>query len=115
MKRSIHITTALFCVLLLMKPFDCFSSGQLTRKAVDCCKRGKCVPSSNADDCCKGTVPGGKQLTASKALHYSSTALDLIHTAPVPVVPAIASIAFADVEASPGSPPSPRRNLPLLI
>src|SRR5713101_1453060 len=116
MRRGIHITVSVLAVLLLLKPFDCFSGGPFTQKAADCCKKGKCVPSSNADDCCKGTLPGGKQLVASKAPHHSAPALDLITTmAPGPNAPAFAAPAFTDVEAPPGSPPSSRLNLPLLI
>jgi len=75
---GIHITMALLCALLLTKPFDCFNSGPFPQKAADCCKKGKCVPSSNADDCCKGTLPGGNQLVASDAPPHSTPAMDLI-------------------------------------
>src|SRR6266566_653130 len=78
MRRGIHISFSLIAVLLLLKPFDCFSSGPFTQKAADCCKKGKCVPSTNADDCCKGTLPGGKQLVASKAPHHSTPTIDFI-------------------------------------
>ena len=116
MHRGIHIAVSLVAVLLLLKPFDCFSTGQFTQKAADCCKKGKCVPSSSADDCCKGTLPGGKQLVASKAPHHSTPILDLITAdAPAPIAPAFATIAFADGHAPPGSPPISRVNLPLLI
>src|SRR6266851_3989156 len=116
MQRGIHIVVSLFAVLLLVEPFDCFSSGQFTQKAADCCRKGKCVPSSNADDCCKGTLPGGKQLVVSKAPHHSTPTLDLITTdAPGPLAPAFAKSAFADVHTPPWSPPISRVNLPLLI
>ncbi len=116
MPRSIHITISLIAVLLLLKPFDCFSGGQFTQKAADCCKKGKCAPSSSADDCCKGTLPGGKQLLASKAQRHSTPAPDLITTmAPGPIAPMFATTTFTDVEKPPGSPPSSRLNLPLLI
>ena len=116
MRRGVHITVSLMAVLLLLKPFDCFSSGQFTQKSADCCKKGKCVPSSNADDCCKGTLPGGKQLVASKAPHHSTPKLDLITVDALgPIAPAFTTTTFADVEAPPGSSPSSRVNLPLLI
>src|SRR5258708_39979829 len=115
MHRSIHITGAVLCVLLLTKPFDCFSSGQFTRQALDCCKKGKCVPSSNADDCCKGTLPGGKHLVASKAPPHSTPTLHLITSdSPGPMAPTFEMAGFDDVEAPPRSAPSSRRNLPLL-
>ena len=116
MRRGIQITVSLLAILLLMKPFDCFSSGPLTQKAVDCCKKGRCVPSSKADDCCKGNLPGGKQLVASKAPHHSTPTLDLITTAaPGPIAPAVAAPAFVELHEFPGSPPSSRVKLPLLI
>src|SRR3954447_4423467 len=116
MQRSIHIRAALLCVLLLIKPFDCFSGGQFTQKAANCCKKGKCVPSANADDCCKGTLPGGKQLVASKAPHDPAPTLDVIPTiAHDSIAPTFATLAFADVETPPGSPPISRLALPLLI
>jgi len=116
MRRGIHITVSVIAILLLLKPFDCFSGGPFTQKAADCCKKGKCVPSSNADDCCKGTIPGGKQLVASKAPDHSAPTLDLISTmTPGPIAPVFAINTFTDVAAPPGSPPSSRLHLPLLI
>jgi len=116
MRRWIHISVSVIAVLLLLKPFDCFGGGQFTQKAADCCKKGKCVPSSNADDCCKGTLPGGKQLVASKAPHHSTPTLVLLTTAGVgPIAPVFARTASTDVHAPPGSPPGYRVNLPLLI
>jgi len=116
MQRGIHIVVSLFAVLLLLEPFDCFSSGQFTQKSADCCRKGKCVPSSNADDCCKGTLPGGKQLASSKTQHDSKPTLDVIAVnVSEPVAPTFATIAFDEVQAPPGSPPISRLNLPLLI
>src|SRR5712691_7616638 len=63
--RRIHIAVTLFAVLLLMKPFDCLA-GAFSRKAAACCAKGKCLPTSNADECCKGTVPAGDQLSTTK-------------------------------------------------
>jgi hypothetical protein len=116
MRRGIHISVSVIAILLLLKPFDCFSSGPFTQKAADCCKKGKCAPSRNSDDCCKGTLPGGKQLMASKAPHNSSLTLDFVATvAASPIAPTLAIVPFSDVLAPPGSPPVSRRNLPLLI
>ena len=115
-RRAIHIPVSLIAVLLLLQPFDCFGVGKFTQKAAECCKKGKCVPSSNADDCCKGTLPDGKQLVGSKAPHHSTPTLHLIATiAPAPIAPTFAAIRFVNVESPPGSPPSSRLNLPLLI
>ena len=67
MRRRLHIAVSLVAVFLLLKPFDCFSGRKFTKEAADCCKRGKCRPSTG-DDCCKGTLPGGKDIvTAAKA------------------------------------------------
>jgi hypothetical protein len=116
MLRGVHISVSVIAVLLLLKPFDCFSSGQFTQKAADCCKKGKCVPSSNADDCCKGTLPGGKQLVASKAPQQPMPMLDLITSnAASPIAPTFGTVCFSRVEVLPGSPPSSSLNLPLLI
>ena len=116
MRRGIHISFSLVAVLLLLKPFDCFSSGPFTRKAADCCKKGKCVPSTNADDCCKATLPGGKHLLASKAPHHSTPTLDLITTnVPGPIEPVFGTTALTDVYPPTGSPPRSHLNLPLLI
>jgi predicted NAD/FAD-dependent oxidoreductase len=116
MRRGVHIAISLMAVLLLMRPFDCFSSGQLTQKAADCCKKGKCIPSSSSDDCCKGTLPGGQQLVISKAPDYSIATVDLITTdVLVPLTAAFATAAFTHVPVPLGSPPPSRLNLPLLI
>ena len=116
MRRGVHIAISFVMVLLLLKPFDCFSSGPITLKAAACCKKGKCVPSRNSDECCKGTLPGGKQLLASKAPHHSVLTLDLITaSAPAPIAPVLARVGFVDAEAPPGSPPVSSLNLPLLI
>src|SRR5882672_11469345 len=106
MHRGIHIAVSLVAVLLLLKPFDCFSSGKFTRKAAQCCKKGKCVPSNNADDCCKGTIPAGKQSVASKAENHSAPSPDLITSElPGAVEPVFAAFLFTEVHAPPGSPP----------
>jgi len=116
MGRGIHISVSVIAVLLLLKAFDCFSGGPFTQKAADCCKKGKCVPSSNADDCCKGTLPGGKQLVAFKVPPHSTPTLNVIITnAFGPIAPAVTTTTLTDVGAPPGSPPSSPVNLPLLI
>ena len=116
MRRSVQIALTLLTVLLLVKPFDCFGSGQFTAKAADCCKKGKCAPSSNADDCCKGTLPGGKQLVLSKAPHHSAVALDLIAiVAPVIIAPVRVGTTSIEKWEPPGSPPGSRVSLPLLV
>jgi len=116
MRRGVHITVTLIAVVLLLKPFDCFSSGSFTQKAADCCEKDKCNPSANSDDCCKGTLPGGKQLVASKAENRNTPAPDLIATTCGlgSIEPALATVPFTEGQA-PGSPLVSRLNLPLLI
>jgi hypothetical protein len=115
-RRAIHIPVSLIAVLLLLHPFDCFSAGKFTQKAADCCKKGKCAPSSKADDCCKGTLPGGERTGVSKAPQHCTPALDLIDTIACGLIaPTFATVGFADVETPTGSPPNSRLNLPLLI
>lgn len=118
MRRSIHVVAMLAAIAALLQPLDCFSSGKLTQKTADCCRKGKCAPSSNPDDCCKGTLLGGKQLLASKAQHDLVPALSFAAIGPPPL-PAIAqpfvTTGFVAVHAPPGSPPNSRLHLPLLI
>ena len=115
MRRSIQIALTVLTVLLLVKPFDCFGGGQFTAKAADCCKKGKCNPSIG-DACCKGTLPGGKQLVLSKAPHHSGIALDLIATVvPVPIAPVRFCTTSVEKSAPPGSPLGSRVSLPLLV
>ena len=115
MFRSDHIAVAVLAVFLLVRPFDCFSSGRFDLKAADCCKKGKCSP-SNSDDCCKATIQGGGQIVAPKATHHSSPVLDLALAEVPSTTSELLIIALAvDIHAPPGSPPEFRLNLPLLI
>lgn len=115
MRRGIHIAISLLAVFLLIKQFDCFSGNKFTKEAADCCRKGKCTP-SKGDDCCKGTLPGGKQLLASKAQHSPNLNITLLPVStPVLQEPTFSSVTFDRVHAPPGSPPSSRLNLPLLI
>ena len=116
MQRSVHIIVILLMVFLLVKPFDCFGSGQVTPKTADCCKKGKCVPSSNSDDCCKGMLPGGKQLIRCKAPHQPSVAPQLAPAVlQVTIAPVSTLASVTESPAPPGSPPRSRINLPLLV
>ena len=115
MHRSIHIAITFLAVLALVRPFDCFA-GALTRKAAACCLKGKCLPSSKADECCKDAVPAGNQLSAPKTPDYATPlpALVVAAAAVVIVAPSVVS-SFDEAQAPPGSPPNSRLNLPLLI
>ncbi|MEP6716774.1 MAG: hypothetical protein ABJC09_14480 [Terriglobia bacterium] len=117
MRRIAHIAVTLVMVLLLVRPFDCFS-GTLTAKAADCCAKGKCLPTPNADDCCKGAPTAGDHLLASK-LHSQLAPVPDMVAAPAPVhLPELLRAAARYVHqtaAPPGSPPLLGRNLPLLI
>jgi len=115
MRRSIHISITVLAVLTLIRPFDCLA-GAFTRKAAACCAKGKCLPTSKADECCKSTVPAGNQLSAPKAPDQP-TPIHAVTTADVPDLLGLSFVAFsfAEAHAPPGSPPSSRLSLPLLI
>jgi hypothetical protein len=115
MRRGVHIAVSLVAVFLLLKPFDCFSRSKFTKEAADCCRRGKCRPSTG-DDCCKGTLPGGNDLvTAAKAQpSHAPMILPVVGTAVI-TEPVSAPAPFYERNEPPGSPPSFRLNLPLLI
>src|SRR5579863_8155547 len=76
MRRGVQIVVSLLAIVLLARPFDCFANVR-TREAMDCCLRGKCVPSANADDCCKNTIPAANHLLASKAAGHWTPMLAL--------------------------------------
>ena len=114
-RRSVHISVALLAVLVLLKPFDCFAGG-FTRKAAACCAKGKCLPTSNADDCCKSNVPAGNQLSAPKAPDQVAPVYAVMASpVPGPLAPAFVEFPFDEANAPLGSPPDFRLNLPLLI
>jgi hypothetical protein len=113
--RGIHIAVTVLAVFLLVKPFDCFSGGKFTKEAADCCKRGKCRPSTG-DDCCKGTLPGGKNIVAAAKAQQNHVPVVLpVIGAAVVLEPALVTTQVLERSAPPGSPPSSRLNLPLLI
>jgi hypothetical protein len=115
MRRGVHIAVSLMAVLLLLKPFDCFSSGKFTKEAADCCKRGKCRPSTK-DDCCKGTLPGGKVLATASKAHPDQLPIALLVRGDTAItVPLFLGVAPQQAQAPTGSPPNSRLNLPLLI
>src|SRR6266699_623244 len=119
MRRAVHIAVAIVAVLLLVRPFDCFA-GAMTAKAAACCAKGKCLPTRAADDCCKSTVPSGRQLLESRP-HQSNlvpdfATVDVLGTTllPQPLL-SIKSDSHRVSSSPPGSRPSSRHNLPLLI
>src|SRR5438876_4780887 len=103
-RRSIHMSIALLAVLVLIRPLDCLAGG-FTRKAAACCAKGKCLPSSNADECCKGTVPGGNDVSRPKTAGHS-TILHALTATSVPIVieaTLIAVASFGEAHALTGS------------
>src|SRR5258708_4141349 len=115
MHRGVHIAVALVAVVLLVRPVDCFSAGKFDQKAADCCKKGKCSPSTS-DDCCKATVPDGNQLATSKATDHPPPVLDVVTAdSPSTASEPLAASLPVEVHPPPGSPPGFRLNLPLLI
>jgi hypothetical protein len=115
MRRGVHISVALLAVLILIRPFDCFAGG-FTRKAAACCAKGKCLPTSNADDCCKGTVPEASQLSKPDAPEQPTPVhAVIVADLPGPFAPSFVAFRFDEAHAPPGSPPGSHLNLPLLI
>lgn len=115
MRRGFHIAIALVAVLLLARPFDCFTSGKFDRKAADCCSKGKCNQSADADPCCQGSLPDGDHFVAGKAADHSSPLLAVISAR----VPSLATPELVEAPAVAVSHPPPlgriTGNLPLLI
>jgi len=116
MQRGVHIAMSLMVVILLVRPFDCFAGGTPSRQAMDCCLKGKCVPTANSDECCKNTVPHHDQLAPSKAAEHSSplTAFAVVHV-PILISPTFLAIASQLVRHPPPRIPLTSASLPLLI
>src|SRR6185312_2959401 len=118
MRRGLQIALTLLMTILIARPFDCLA-GVLTPKAADCCAKGKCLPVTGADDCCKSATPAGNHLLVAKQTHggivpppHLSSSLSPVYSAPLVGPPAV----LAHLTASPpGSPPASRNSLPLLI
>jgi hypothetical protein len=119
MRRVIQTVITIVVILVLVRPFDCFT-GLTTRKAADCCAKGKCLPTRDADDCCKATLPSDTQVIAAKVSHFTSIpSLEFSAALLAPVI-APQAIQLAGVRdrlsvKPPGSPPGSNLNLPLLI
>src|SRR5262245_15685886 len=115
MRRGIHIAIAVVALVALLRPFECFGA-TFSKKAAECCHKGKCLPTKGADECCKGTVPSGNQLTTPKSPEHSIQ-LPALLAAQVPIlfVPPSFGTLVDEAHAPPGSPPGSRIGLPLLI
>ena len=115
MRRDIHIAIALTAVLLLVRPLDCLG---MSLEAADCCIKGKCFPTVNSDDCCKGALPYGTQLiqTDTKDTSHWLQVLDVVTPEALgPILGQFRGEPLLRIHAPPGSPPGSRLNLPLLI
>ena len=115
MRRGVQIVVSVLAILLMVRPFDCFARAR-TREAMDCCLKGKCVPSANADDCCKNTVPAAKHFLTSKAAGHWTPVLSLGVPAvspPLPLLPV--RISVDSLRRAPPSPNLTTLNRPLLI
>lgn len=116
MRRGFYIATSLVAILVLLRPFDCFANPAPTRESSDCCKKGKCASSANADDCCKATVSGAGQFVGSKAQDHSVPVAMLANANEPGLSSELFSVdSILIVPSPPGSPPYSRLNLPLLI
>ncbi len=115
MRRSVQIVISLLAIILLVRPFDCFSNVR-TREAMDCCLKGKCVPSANADDCCKNTVPAANHLLLSKAAGHWTPMLALrVPFVSAPLPPTTAQIHVDLLRRGPPPLNLTALNRPLLI
>src|ERR1043165_2233179 len=111
MRSAVHVAMMLLTILQLNKPFESFSTTKSTTESADCCKRGKCRPSTG-DDCCKSTLPDGKNLLAASNTQQQD----------LPLVPRVVEIVLIaeptftpaflyEIHGPPGSPPGSRFNL----
>jgi hypothetical protein len=91
MRRGVQIVVSLLAIVLLVRPFDCFANVR-TREAMACCLKGKCVPSANADDCCKNTVPAANHLLISKSAGWTPTLAFGVPFVSAPLPPSVDQI-----------------------
>src|SRR5690349_1842015 len=115
MRRGLQIVLSLLAIALLVHPFDCFA-GARSREAMDCCMKGKCVPSAKTDSCCQNTVPASNHFVGARTDDYQ-TVVFAVALAPVSLPLPAFSIQRSD-EMLRHPPPVPAlngRNLPLLI
>jgi hypothetical protein len=115
MRRGVHIAIALLAIILMAKPFDCFAGGAWTTKDMDCCKKGKCGPRADADECCKATVPGGNQFLGAKPADLSGPVAEPASAYELQPGSPLFFESFFVVHSPPCSPPDLRLTLPLLI
>jgi hypothetical protein len=115
MRRGVQIAIAVLAVVTLLRPLDCFGA-VFSKKAAECCHKGKCLPTKDADECCKATVPSGNQLTVPKSPdHSTQLPVVLVSEVPIALVATSFTVVLGQADAPPGSPPGSRLNLPLLI
>jgi len=119
MRRAIHMVITLLVILVLIRPCDCFA-GLKTGKAADCCAKGKCLPTRDADGCCKATLPSDTQVIAAKISHFAP--VPSLELAAIVLPAAVFHQSLQSLRPTerlalrpPGSPPGSDRNLPLLI
>ena len=115
MRRGVQIVVSLLAIVLLARPFDCFANVR-TREAMDCCLKGKCVPSANADDCCKNTIPAANHLLPSKAAgHWTPTLAPGVPFVSAPLPPSVVQIYVDSIRRAPPPLNQNTLNRPLLI
>jgi len=114
MRRCLHIAISLMAVVLLVRPFDCFAASEPSRKAADCCLKGKCAPTANSDECCKNTAPDRDQLARTKAADHSYPLIAFVIQIPTIVAPTFEPLS-EPVRHPPPRMPLIAPALPLLI
>jgi len=115
MRRAVQVTFGLLAVFALIRPFDCFAAGPQSREAAQCCLKDKCLPTANADECCKTGVPERDQL-APKSIDHRPVLISLAWAA---VLSLDAPLTITNL-SNPVKHPPPRLSLisaglPLLI
>jgi hypothetical protein len=116
MKRGIQIFVSLLAVVLLVRPFDCFVGAKPSQQAMDCCLKGKCIPSAQSDECCKNAAPDGGQGVFSNApAHSGPLVAPGVTSASLAIPDALTSASIEPFRHPPPSRGLSAGNLPLLI
>lgn len=115
MRRALHIAACLIVVILLLGPFDCFAAGAPSSHVADCCLKGRCVPTTSSDACCKSSVPDWDQFAPSGTAEHSSPLIVIAAVYIPELAPCSIFQGFADPAKHPPGIELTDPGLPLLI